>query len=291
MSKILVTGGAGFIGHHLVNELRSQGHEVRVIDPKTNPANTFMNKELLRKKLEGVEYVYHLGAASGSLWFKEPIFGTRINCIGTLNLLDECVKAGVKRIIFSTTSSSYAKAPIPHKEDHELTAPNFYTATKIFNEQSVRLYKQLYDLDYVMFRFGSIYGSEENKGPLNNLITQFVEWIKNDEQPIIWGDGTQTRDFTYVKDVVKALVMGQELPSDTYNLSTNTETTFNEAVKIINELLGKNVEPKYEPIRLSSVQSMYIDRQCLDNNKLKSEGWTPDYDLRQGIKDAYLNTE
>jgi len=285
---ILITGGAGFVGRHLKKALEDLGEEVRVIDPKLHPRSTILSVEYLRKQLKGVDYVYHLGAASGSLWFEEPCFGSEINCIGTIRLLEECVKAGVKRVIFSSTSSSYAEAPIPHKEEHRLSAPNFYSATKIFNEHTMWLYKKLYGLDCVVFRFASIYGANENKGLLCNLVTQFVEWMKKDEQPEIWNKGTQTRDFTYVKDVVQALIMAQKLPSDTYNVSTNKETTFNEVVEIINELLGKDIKPKYIPVKLSDVQTAYIDRQNLDNSKLLAQGWKPEYDLRAGIKDAYL---
>ena len=226
-----------------------------------------------------------MGEASGSLQFNPPFDGCHTNCMGTLILLEEALKAGVKKIIFSTTGSSYADTPVPHKEDNQLNVPNFYTASKIFNEHSIRLYKELYGLDYVILRYASVYGPKENKGPLCNVVSQFYVSMKKGQPPVIYGDGGQTRDFIFVKDVAAANIFAMDsLSNDTFNVGTGIATSFNDVVRTINKVLNTDIKPTYGTYS-TPVQKKYVSEQLFDNSKLISKGFRIGYTLEEGIRE------
>lgn len=290
--KVLITGSSGFIGRYTVRMLQEMAGQdvidypiIEEIDPQIYFTSTILNKELLREKLINCDYVIHLGAASGSLTFNPIKHACEVNCIGTLNLLDESVQAGVKKIVFATTGSSYAFTPIPHKEDCKLNIPNFYTATKLFNEYSIQLYKELYGLDYVILRYGSVYGPHESKGNLANVISQFVAAMSFDQSPVLFGDGSQTRDFVFAKDVAAANIFAMfRLKNDIFNVGTGVSTSFNEVVELINKFLGKDIKPIYKQFD-TKVQTQYVAEQRMDISKITQAGWEWQYSVEDGIKE------
>lgn len=295
--KCLVTGSHGFIGSHLYNELLKRGHEVigcdiKEISDARNNKNYIHDFTLIEKRdLEGIDCIFHLGAAAGSLHFlPDPIEGIKTNCIGTVHLLEAARLAGVKKIIFASTGTSYADTPIPHIETSWLNCPNFYTATKIFNEQSMKLYNQLYGLETIILRYASVYGVGEEckilpQGILANVLTQFIWQMIEGKQPEIWHTGEQTRDFIYVDDIVYANIFAAEnLKHGIYNVGTGIETKFIDAVKLINKILGTNIEPKYVEATNKAVQTKYVDRQLFNNSKLMNLGWRWTVTLEEGIR-------
>jgi len=293
--KILCTGSRGFIGTHLVQELEKRGHEVIECDPKIDEKSDIRN--LSPDTLTGVDWLFHMGAASGSLHFQpDPISGVDANCTGTTILLEAAKQAGVKKVIFSSTGSSYGGTALPHNEDWPLKCPNFYTATKIFDEQSMKLYSELYGLDTVILRYASVYGTnEESKilpiGNLANVLSQFIWKMMKGEQPELWGTGKQTRDFVFVDDIVGANIFAAENlgSGQVYNVGTGTETTFLALVKTINSVLGTELEAKIVEPENRSVQKQYVDRQQFDIDKLAQAGWKYSITVETGIKKIVEN--
>ena len=279
--KCLCTGSSGFIGKHVVKELERRGHTVKQCDHEIGYQN------LTVEDLKDIDWVFHLGASSGSLHFlPTPMAGVANNCSGVVQLLETCKNAGVKKFIMSSTGSSYSNTPIPHNEATALNCPNFYTATKIFDEHSCRLYKDLYGLETVILRYASVYGdNEDSKLMLANVVSQFIWTMMRGEQPEIWGSGHQTRDFVFVDDVVSANIFAAEnLVHGVYNVGTGVETTFNKVVDIINKHLDSKIEPLYMEPSNKSVQKRYVSRQLFDTNKLFARGWHSTVSVDDGIK-------
>jgi|SRR3990167_9850079 len=291
--RCLVTGSAGFIGRRLVKLLKTLGHEVVEYDIKDD----YDIRKAREEEFQGIDWIFHLGAASGSLHFQpDPIEGSDVNCIGTLKLLEAAKRAKVKKVVFASTGSSYGGTPLPHNESFPLNCPNFYTATKIFNEQSMKLYHDLYGLDTVIFRFASVYGIDEDskilpQGNLANVVSQFIWAMMKNEQPEIWGTGKQTRDLIFADDIASALVFGAENLGDgkIYNIGTGVETTFNDIVSTINKVLETNINPKYVEPSNKSVQAKYVDRQLFDTDKLSQAGWKYSIGLETGIRKIVEN--
>ena len=287
--KVMVTGGKGFIGRRLVQRLEKYGNEVAVIDKEDGG---ILNSEYLKSKLDGVHVVFHLGSASGSLFFTEdPIHSVNVNCGGTANLLETVLKSDVKRVVFASTMSAYAFTPIPHCEEGPINSPNPYVATKLFGEQMMRLYYQNHGLETVVCRFASVYGiGEHTKGFVANPVTQFVWSVLTGGKPKVFGNGSQTRDLVYVDDVcgaITAAALGGS-PGEVYNVSTNIETSMNEVVKMLEKVHGEKVEANYTEWKPYDQQSKYIDRQCASFEKLKNTcGWRPLVDLETGMRSVY----
>lgn len=288
--KCLVTGSAGFIGSHAVKELKRRGHDVKECDPKDNTGDI---RVLTPQDLKGIDWVFHFGAASGSLHFMpQPHEGVNTNVDGTLNLLECCKEAGVKKVVLSSTGSTYSDTPLPHNESWALTSPNFYAATKIFNEHSFKLYNELYGLDTVILRYASVYGTNEecknlpDGRSLANIVSQFIWKMMKGEQPDVWGSGRQGRDFVYVDDIVSANIFAAENlgGANVYNVGTGTETPFNRCIELINTHLGTDIKPRYCDPANKAVQRKYVDRQLFDTDKLANAGWRYSVTIDEGIR-------
>lgn len=287
--KALITGSSGFIAGHLVNRLKTGGCEIAEIDPRIHPLNTILNDDLVNELIKDCELLFHLGAAAGSLWFTNPRYACKINNEGTLNLLEACRKNDTK-IIFSSTTSSMAFTPIPHREENTLYPLNFYSASKIFNEHSIKLYNELYGIDAVILRYFSVYGpGEKKKGNLANVVSQFIFDVIDNKSPVIFGDGNQYRDFIYVDDVVEANLHAAKLLSgaEVYNIGTGIKTNFNELLQIIYNTLGKFIDIIYKPIsktNIKAVQRHYVLEQLADISKIQKTGWSPKVSIKEGIR-------
>ena len=296
--KILVTGGAGFVGSNLVEELVKLGHDVVVLDnfflgTKKNleglGVETFngdiRDADIVSKAADAAEVIFNEAAASSSPMFAKNLRdAVSVNVDGFINILNAARDNGSK-VVYASTSSIYGNLPPPLREDVNVTPPNFYSVTKLFNEQLASIYTTEYGIETVGFRYMSVYGpKEEGKGVFANLVSQFLWSLKKNEQPVIYGDGKQTRDFVYVKDVVQANILAMKTGKggEVFNVGTGVATSLNSLVALLNRLLEKNIQPKYIEMPVKN----YIDTQLADITKIKKMlGFEPKYILEQGIKD------
>jgi len=285
--QVVVTGGRGFIGTRLVKALEKMGNTVSVVEIDDGDGG-IMDFELLMRKFNGPKVVFHLGATSGNLYFEYPPMGIKTNCLGTWNVLEAARLSRVKRVIFASTQSLYAHAGLPHREYSRVDGDvNLYASTKLFGEWLMQMYWRKHKLETVILRFASVYGiGEDRKGKVANPISQFIWGMMKGESPSLFGDGSQTRDLTYVDDVVSALIHSATSvpPGEIYNVSTKIETSFNDVIQTINKVLGTGIAPNYVSPEATGLQTIYIDRQWSDNSKLRNTGWKPQVDLEEGIR-------
>jgi UDP-glucose 4-epimerase len=254
----LVTGGAGFIGSNLVEELLKAGEDVVVLDNMHtgSPGNLEGlegSLKLIRAScndLPGMdlhpEKIYHLGIPSSSPMYKKNpyLVGEALN--GFTAVFELAKKSGA-RVVYASSSSLYNGLLPPHREDMTIQVADYYTEARLAMERMAELYKRLFDVSSVGMRFFSVYGpKEEAKKEYANMVTQFLWEMRDGKTPVIFGDGSQTRDFTYVKDVVRALQLAMK--SDYHgilNVGTGKAYSFNDVIAILNQKLGSDARPKY----------------------------------------------
>ncbi len=294
--KFLVTGGAGFIGSNLTRRLLELG-DVTVVDnlmlgrkenvPKEAEfiQGSVMDEALVDRVVEGCDYVFHQAAYSSSPMFSQkPQVGVQENTIGFMNVMNAAVKHHVKRVIFASTSSMYSGNPPPYSEDMHVGANTFYEASFRCRELLARTYNRFYGLSSVALRYFSVYGPvETHKGRYANNTNQFLCQIKQGLQPIVYGDGTQSRDFIHVGDVARAnmLAMNATDGFQIFNIGTGVQTNFNDLISLICDLLNKKVQVTYveNPIR------NYVMHTAADTTKSKKVlGFESSITLKEGIK-------
>lgn len=295
----LVTGGAGFIGSNLVEELLAAGEDVIVLD--NMQTGSISNLEGLQGSLKlitascndlagmdlQIEKIYHLGIPSSSpMYKKNPYFvGEALN--GFIAVLEQAKKLGA-RVVYASSSSLYNGLLPPHQEDMTIQVADYYTEARLAMERLAELYLQLFDVRSVGMRFFSVYGPKEAaKKQYANMVTQFLWDMKDGKTPIIFGDGSQTRDFIFVKDVVQALQLAMK--SDYHgilNVGTGKAHSFNEVIEIINQTLGLNNAPRYvnNPIK------NYVLHTRADTGKAKRKiNFEAQMDLEAGIDSLIKN--
>ncbi len=296
--KALVTGGAGFIGSNLVDLLLQKGADVVVLDDLSLgvPGNvskdaslidgSVTNLEILTKTLSGVDVVFHLAAKSSAPMIEEdPIQGEEVNVGGFLKVLHAAKENGVKRVVYASTSSMYSAVKPPHREDVPVVPRTFYEQNFFSREQLARIYSDTFGMETVGMRFFSVYGPKErHKGRYANLVSQFLWAMMRGERPVIYGDGTQTRDFVYVRDVCLALYLAgtvKGVSGGIFNVCTGKNTSLNELVAIISDVLGVHTEPRYveNPIK------RYVHDTLGDPTKAREAlGFEAEVDLKTGVE-------
>lgn len=296
----LVTGGAGFIGSNLVEELLTAGEEVIVLDNMHtgSPSNLEGLKGDLKvirascNELPGMdlhpERIYHLGIPSSSPMYKKNpyLVGEALN---GFTAVFELAKRSGSRVVYASSSSLYNGLLPPHREDMTIQVADYYTEARLAMERMAELYKRLFDVNSMGMRFFSVYGpKEESKKQYANMVSQFLWEMKGGKTPVIYGDGSQTRDFTYVKDVVRALQLAMK--SDYHgilNVGTGKAYSFNDVIRILNEKLGSDMMPTFKknPIR------NYVTHTQADTSKAEKEiGFKAETTLPSGI-DAIINNQ
>jgi UDP-glucose 4-epimerase len=294
--RILVTGGSGFIGSNLVEKLVKE-NSVIVLDnlhsgnldnldkvkDKIEIINDSCNN-LYKLKIPKVDIIFHLGIASSSPMYKQNPFlvGEVIN--GTISVFEYAKNENVKKVIFASSSSLYSGIKPPHTEDMDPKVTDYYTEARLGVERIAKLYNILFGIKSVGLRFFSVYGpKEKSKGKYANIISQFLWEMKKGKAPIIYGDGKQTRDFVFVKDVIKAclLLMNSDFEFDIYNVGTGTSHSFNDVVDILNEKLNTNLRPVYIEMPVKN----YVDHTLADTKKIGSLGYKSEYSLEKGISE------
>jgi UDP-glucose 4-epimerase len=281
--SILVTGGAGFIGSNLVEDLLAAGKKVVVLDNMdTGSTSNLKDLDGDLELIEGScadapkfnlkpEAIYHLGIPSSSPMYKKNPFlvGEAIN--GTIAVF-ELARSAKCRVVYASSSSLYSGLTPPHREDMSIQVTDYYTEARLAIERTAELYKRLFDVPSAGMRFFSVYGpKEEAKKQYANMVSQFLWEIMKGRAPVIYGDGNQTRDFTFVKDVVRALMLAMN--SDYHgilNVGTGAAYSFNEVIDlinegIVNEGIGSGIKPKYveNPIK------NYVSHTLADTSKTK----------------------
>lgn len=281
-SKVLVTGGAGLVGSHVVDELVDEGASVVVFDSfvrgKTEHLDRarergkveilqadLRDREAIRDALRGVDYVFHQAAAWLRLCQEEPRLSLDVNISGTFNLLEACVEAGVKKIVAASSSSVYGEGLyLPTDENHPFNNDLFYGASKIANEQYYRAFYKKYGLDFVAFRYLNVYGPRQPyEAAYMDVIMHFLNRIDADQAPIVRGDGSATVDLVYVGDVARANIMAMKSPvtNDFFNVASGAETTLKELAYLLIRLSGKEnkLEPEFQNLDAGLVARRWGD--------------------------------
>lgn len=294
--KILVTGGAGFIGSHLVEVLMDQGNEVTVVDNlhtgSLENLKAFKDKiKFIRKDcgkitaedIGEIEGIFHLGIYSSSPIYKDDptLVGKAINDF--LNMLTLANHFNVK-MVWASTSSVYNGNPVPWMEDMPIHVKDYYSEARYYMERLANLHHQWYKTKTIGMRLFSVYGPREKaKKGYANLVSQFLWCMSKGESPVLYGDGTQKRDFTYVDDVTRGFLSAfkSDIEYDIFNIGTGTSYSLNELVKIINQVLNTQITPTY----VENVIKGYIHETLADTSKShKILGFQATVNVKEGIK-------
>jgi len=292
--KFLVTGGAGFIGSHTVNALIERGGKVAIVDnlstgrkENLNPRATFYEINLADRALEGIierekpDIIYHFAyyvLVPKSV--ENPLLDMEV-LIGTLRMLQKAKEIGVKKIIFSSSGFLYGNTPnLPATEECPVDPVSPYVVSKHAIENYLKFYYKTYRLPYVILRYAAVYGPRQVTGAM----ADYIRKLSAGSQAEIWGDGTKTRDYVFIEDVVRANLLALTVPADhpnpVFNIGTGIETTLNTLYWKVAELLGVEPRPIHHPDRPAEQL-----RYCLDISKARKElGWEPKWGLDEGLQ-------
>lgn len=267
--KVLVTGGAGFVGSHVVDTLIENKHEVVVCDSlvsgskgNIHPGARFYQVDIRSADLEDIfkqekpEIVYHLAAQSVvPPSIKDPMYDESVNVGGTLNLLEMMRKYEAKKIIYSSSAAVYGNpVELPVKEDHPIQPLSPYGLSKWIAEHYLALYQRMYGIDYTAFRYANIYGPRQTPEGEGGVVSIFVDQIKKEETPTINGDGRHTRDYIYVGDVAQANLMAMDRGSQAVvNLGTGRAVSILELLQLLEEVTGKPLKAKHGAERVGDI--------------------------------------
>ena len=299
--KALVTGGAGFIGSHIVDRLLADGHEVLVLDdfstghrhnlPENNAALTIVegdisNSGTVKECMSGIDWVFHKAAvASVPKTVNDPVGSSAVNYQGTLNLLEAARNNNVKRFVFASSAALYGDEPtLPKVETMCPVTLSPYAVDKLASEFACGMYAKLYGLETVCLRYFNVYGPKQDpSSPYSGVISIFTDKLKNKETPSIFGDGEQTRDFVFVSDVVEAnmkAITAEDGIGEYYNIATGNKITLNELLKTLCDIYDIDFNVNYGEARQGDIKESYavIDKAV---SKLK---WKPAVELNQGLK-------
>jgi UDP-N-acetylglucosamine/UDP-N-acetyl-alpha-D-glucosaminouronate 4-epimerase len=279
MRRACITGGAGFIGSHLVEELVRRGHQVRVADSlitgKRSNLDHISGVEFLegdladlsvaQRAVAGVEYVLHQAAIpSVPRSVADPVTSNRANIDATLNVLVAARDARVKRLVYAGSSSAYGDTPtLPKREDMPTNPLSPYALQKLVGEQYGQMFTRLYGFETVTIRYFNVFGPRQDPGsPYSGVISLFSTALLEDRRPTIYGDGGQTRDFTYVANVVDGVLRACEAPNaagEVINVACGTRISLNDLLRVMNRIVGRNVQAIYEAERAGDVRDSQAD--------------------------------
>lgn len=302
-STILVTGGAGFIGSNIVKRLLELGNKVRVLDNfstgkrenilvyRSNPNFVLYEGDLrsfhiVREAVKGCEFIMHQGALpSVPRSIADPITTNDVNILGTLNILEASREFGVKRVVYASSSSVYGNNPeFPKVETMPPQPLSPYAVTKYSAERYCEIYFQLYGLETVALRYFNVFGpNQDPTTQYSAVIPKFIKAMMQEEQPVIYGDGLQSRDFTYVDNNVDANILACIAPKvagEVLNIACGERYTLIELVNEINKIMGKSIEPKFEKERAGDVKHSLASIEKAKNLL----GYAPKISFGEGLK-------
>jgi len=294
--KILVTGGAGFIGSHLVDRLVKY-HQVVIVDNLSTGLIENINKKAIfykaditdTKKMKNIfkkeipEIVSHCAAiVNVRKSMVEPMSTINVNVLGSLNILECCREFGIKKIIFHSTGGACYGNPeyLPADEKHPTRPISIYGISKKTVEDMLFSYSQNYGLDYTVLRYSNIYGPRQNTSDEVGVISIFIEAMLANKRPTIFGDGSQTRDYLFIDDVINAnIIMLKKGKNEIFNVGTGKETSIKKIFDIIKNNLSSDIKPEYEKERKGDIK-----RISLSIEKIKKFGWNPKISSEEGIR-------
>ncbi|MEE9162584.1 MAG: SDR family oxidoreductase [Candidatus Neomarinimicrobiota bacterium] len=300
MSKYLVTGGAGFIGSNIVVRLVERGDGVRVLDNfSTGRRGNLEGLEneleviegdmrsyhIVREAVDGVDYVLHQGALpSVPRSIRDPITSMEVNVNGTLHILDAAVSAGVKRVIYASSSSIYGNSmSLPKSEDMKPDPKSPYATSKLAGEHYCRVFTEIYGLETVCLRYFNVFGPHQDPtSQYSAVIPKFIRSLQERTQPTIYGDGTQSRDFTYVANIVAANLLACTAPDitgETLNIACGQRHTLLDLVAALNEIMGTDIEPLFAEPRQGDVLHSHAS---IEKAQAKL-GYATDVDFPEGL--------
>ena len=289
--KVLVTGGCGFIGSHVVDELTNNDFDVVVLDlekKNLNPKAEYIIGDIrdknLDKKIDFNEIdviIHHAAQINVRKSVEDPIFDCDTNVIGTVNLLEFCRKYDIDKFIFASSGGAVYGEPkyLPVNEKHPTNPLSPYGTSKLCCEEYIKLYDRLYDLDYCILRYSNVYGERQDPSGEAGVISIFIDKMLKGERPVIFGDGEQTRDFVYVEDVARANLLALNWKNEVVNIGSGKETSVNKLFEIISGVIGFDKDPIYSDPRPGEVRRIY-----LDVSHAKDLGWEPEIELEDGIR-------
>lgn len=301
MAQCLVTGGAGFIGSHLVDGLLAAGHSVRVLDDGST--GNWENLSHVRSRIDvhngsitdqgaadravqGCEYVYHLAALpSVTKSVEQPLLSHEICATGTLRILDAARRLGVKRVVYAGSSSAYGDQPGEFRKETDPLIPlSPYAAAKLAGEHYCTCATAVYGLETVRLRFFNVFGPRQDaRSPYSGVIALFMTAMSQGKTPTIFGDGLQARDFVYVGNVIQALMLAAtstKAVGEVYNVGVGQSITVLDLVREINTLLGSSIQPQHAPARAGDIRF-----SCADIGKAKTElAFNPRVTFAEGLK-------
>jgi nucleoside-diphosphate-sugar epimerase len=300
VASYLVTGGAGFIGSHLAVELLQRGQRVRIADNLVTgnlanlaeaPSAEFLEGDLAdadvaERAVDGMDYVLHQAAIpSVPRSVKDPATSNRSNITATLNVLVAAQRAGVKRLVYAASSSAYGNTPtLPKREDMPPNPLSPYALQKLVGEQYCQMFTRLYGLPTVCLRYFNVFGPRQDPGsPYSGVISLFAAALLAGRQPTLYGDGEQTRDFTYVANVVDGVLRACEAPDaagQVINVATGGRISLNDLLQVMNRLSGTRIQPVYGPPRAGDVH----DSQADISKAAALLGYAPTVALTDGLK-------
>jgi len=300
-SKIIVTGGAGFIGSHLVDRILSEGHEVVVIDDLSqgrlenvsrhlnNDSFKFIEADIrefarVEAIVKDADAIFHEAAVvSATKSLEDPAYTNGVNVAGTFNLLKASLNSKVKKFIYASSCAVYGEAESPQSEESPTSPRSPYAVTKIAAENYCKVFNRLYGLEAIPLRYFNVYGSRQSYGPYSGVITKFIDRLIRGEPPVINGDGEQTRDFVNVSDIVEANMLALErtgLPSDPINIGTGTATSIKDLANLLIDITGrKHLKPAFDQPRIGGIR-----HSCADISRAKRAlGYDPKISLKEGL--------
>ncbi len=295
--KVLVTGGAGFIGSHVVDRLVEEGHNVVVVDnlssgkrKNINRAASLYKLDIQSGRLERVfrnerpNVVLHLAAQiSVRRSVEDPVFDAQVNVLGTMNVLQQAVRHGTRKVVFSSSGGAIygEQETYPAPESHTTNPLSPYGISKLCSEHYLSYFQRISGIQVVSLRYANVYGPRQDPEGEAGVVAIFIQKMLNNEQPIINGNGRQTRDFIFVDDVAEAnlAAMGQD-SHGVYNVGTGAETSVNELFRMLAEITGSTCKEVHGPAKPGEQM-----RSVIDPAKIRQElSWDPKVELADGLK-------
>lgn len=298
--KYLITGGAGFIGSNIARKLLEQGHTVRILDNFSsgraeNLADIIDNIELVEgdirdywtvtQAVKGIDYVLHQAALpSVPRSVKNPLTSNEVNINGTLHILEASRVAGVKKLAMASSSSIYGESEVLPKHEGMTPSPlSPYAVTKLTDEHYCRVYWQLYKFPTVCLRYFNIFGPHQDpNSEYAAVIPKFITALVERRSPVVYGDGEQSRDFTYIDNCVEAnllAISNDKIVGDAYNVACGGRFTLNELLDKLREIIGVDTKAKYDPARPGDIKHSYADV-----SKLGAFGYDPKIGFDEGLR-------